>query len=48
MLPVVDQQFASVDAQGWPCVLKHFGQIDDFRSKYLEHGISIIISIGKL
>jgi hypothetical protein len=23
--------------QGWPCVLKHFSQIYDFRSKYLEH-----------
>jgi hypothetical protein len=26
-----------VKFQGWPCVLKHFSQIDDFRSKYLEH-----------
>jgi hypothetical protein len=23
--------------QGWPCVLKHFSQIDDFRTKYREH-----------
>jgi hypothetical protein len=23
--------------QGWPCVLKHLSQIDDFQSKYLEH-----------
>jgi hypothetical protein len=27
--------------QGWPCVLKHLSQIDDFRSKYLSKGISI-------
>jgi hypothetical protein len=34
--------------QGWPCVLKHFSQIDDSNQNIWNTGISIIILIGKL